>query len=98
MSDKPLTEGLKARLDELELERRITELTAQAEDLVIRGLAKAGEATHEHRERIEDLLDKAGNAIDQRTEGRYADKVSRARLQLERGVDRLAERRPDADL
>lgn len=98
MSDKPLTDGLKAKIEDLQLERRISELTAQAEDLVIRGLAKAGEATHEHRAQIDGLLDKAGSAIDQRTEGKYADKVSRARTQLERGVERLAERRPDPDL
>lgn len=97
MTDKPLTESLKAKLDDLQLERRITEITTQAEDLVVRGLAKAGEAAHDHRDQIGGLLDKAGQAVDQRTDGRYADKVSRVRSQVERGVDRLAERRPDPD-
>jgi hypothetical protein len=35
--------------------------------------------------------------IDERTDGKYADKVTKVREQLDRGVERLAERRPSSD-
>lgn len=93
MPKKPITDALKGKLDELDLERHLSELIAQAEDVVVRGVERAGELTHEHRDQIEGLLDRAGHAVDSRTEGRYADRLERLRSQLDRGVEKLAEQR-----
>jgi hypothetical protein len=97
MPRKPITEALKQKLDELEVERHLAELAAQAEDAVVKGVVRAGELAHENRERIDGFLDRAGHAVDRRTEGRYADRIDRVRLQLDRGVDKLAEKRPGTE-
>jgi hypothetical protein len=98
MSKKPITEALKDKLDELEVERHLAELAAQAEEAVVRGVARAGAMTHDNRDRIEGFLDRAGEAVDRRTEGKYADQIVRVRSQLDRGVEKLAEKRPGTDL
>ena len=94
MTKKPITDALKDKLDELEVERRLSELAAQAEEVVVKGIARAGELTDDNRDRIEELLDRAGGALDRRTEGKYAEQIGRVRTTLERGVDRLAAQRP----
>jgi RNA-splicing ligase RtcB len=100
-SDKPpLTETIRAKLDESEVERHLGELASTLEDTVRQGVARVGELAHEHRDDIERLLDKAATAVDRRTEGKHADRISQVRGSLERGVERIAEQRtggtPDA--
>ncbi len=89
-----ITETLKTKLDELKLERRIDELTVATEKVVKRALEHAGELAHDNRDKVATLLDKAGTAIDQRTEGKYHDTVGKVRAQVVTGVDKLATKRP----
>ncbi len=91
-----ITETLKTKLDELELERRIDELTVATEKAVKRAIEHAGELAHDNRDKVATLLDKAGTAIDQRTEGKYHDTVGKVRAQVVTGVDKLATKRPAA--
>jgi hypothetical protein len=97
MSKPPLTDRLRARLEEHGVDERVGEIVSQTEDAVGRGVARAGELTHEHRDRIDGVLDRASGRLDLRTDGRYADQISRARTRLDRRVDRLVERRPESD-
>ena len=89
-----ITETLKTKLDELKLERRIDELTVATEKVVKRAIEHAGELAHDNRDKVATLLDKAGTAIDQRTEGKYHDTVGKVRAQVVTGVDKLATKRP----
>ena len=82
-------------MDEYGVERRLTELADTLEHAVRQGVARAGELAHEHRGDIERLIDRAANAVDRRTEGRHADKISKVRGSLERGVDKIADQRPE---
>ena len=77
-----ITETLKTKLDELKLERRIDELTVATEKVVKRAIEHAGELAHDNRDKVATLLDKAGTAIDQRTEGKYHDTVGKVRAQV----------------
>ena len=53
-SDKPpLTETIRAKLDEYEVERHLGELASTLEDTVRQGVARVGELAHEHRDDIE---------------------------------------------
>ncbi len=92
-----INETLKQKIDELDLDRRVNELTEQAEHVVRRGLDSAAEYAHEHQDDVDRLLTRVSTSIDERTEGKYADKVTKVREQLERGVSKLAERRPPSD-
>jgi hypothetical protein len=95
----PLAERIRARFEELGVDGQVSELVGRAEEALSRGAARAGELTHQHREQIDGVLDRAGGRLDLRTEGRYADRINRARHRLDRGVDRIEERRfePPAD-
>ncbi|MFC7490172.1 MULTISPECIES: antitoxin [unclassified Knoellia] len=78
-------------------------LPAKTED-VIRGAdkavheAKAKAATYadENRDKLGGYVDKAGQAVDERTQGKYSDKVAKAKEAATRGVDKVVEQRPPA--
>ncbi|HET7432226.1 MAG TPA: antitoxin [Nocardioides sp.] len=91
----PIAETIRAKLDEYEVDRRLNELAQQVESVVREGVAKVGEVAHEHRDDIRGFIDKAADALDRRTEGKHAERISQVRGQLERGVERIAEQRPD---
>lgn len=92
-----VTETLKQMVDELELERRLTEATEAAEKAVHRAWEKAGDYAHSHGSDIERMLDKASTTIDERTDGKFADTLAKVKEQVRLGVTRLAERRSGAD-
>ncbi len=90
----PISDNLKQKIDELEIERHVTEAAAEIERTVIEAVQKAGSVTHERRGDIDGWLDKATEAINSRTEGRYADQLAHVRGQIESGVGKLADQRP----
>jgi hypothetical protein len=92
-----INETLKQRIDELDLDRRLNDASAQAEQALKRALDTASAYAREHRDDVDRLLTRVSTSIDERTEGKYADKVIKVREQLDRGVERLAERRPSED-
>ena len=96
--DRPaFADSLRAKLEELDVERHLGELAGTVEHAVRQGVAKAGELAHEHKGDIERLLDRAAGAVDRRTDGRHAGTIHQVRGSIERGVDRIAEHRPDSD-
>ena len=58
--------------------------------------SKAGSVAHGSKDKVENLLDKAGSAIDGRTDGKYSDKVAKAKDKTNELVDKVAKHRPDA--
>jgi hypothetical protein len=89
----PLADSIRAKLDEYEVERHLSDIAQTVESAVHHGMAKAGDLVHEHRGDIDRLLDKAAGVVDRHTDGRHADKITQVRGSLERGVDRIAEQR-----
>lgn len=89
-----ITETVKKKIDELELDKRFTEIAGQTERVFKTAVEKAGELAHDRRADIDGLLDKAEGAFNERTEGKYADKVTKAKSSVKTGVDKLAEKRP----
>jgi hypothetical protein len=90
--ETPISDQLKKVVDDLQLEDKVREATAAAEQAVLWGLEATGSYLRDHREDIEGFLDRAGTAIDRQTSGRYADRVDQIRGQLVAGVARLADR------
>jgi hypothetical protein len=89
---------LKQKAEELDLQTKANQLAEQAKVAAQQAKEKAGELAYENRERIEELADKAGHAIDERTGGKYGDKITKAKEQVARGVDKVAEGRPVHDV
>jgi hypothetical protein len=90
--DTPLSDQLKKVVDDLQLEAKVREAAAAAEQAVLRGLEATGAYLREHRDGIEGFLDRASSAIDGPTGGRYADQVGQVRDQLSAGIASLADR------
>lgn len=84
---------IRRKADELELDKKAKELADAAAKAAQQAKEKAGEIAHEQRDKVEEVLDKAGQAIDERTEGKYHDKVTKAKESVVKGVDKLAEQR-----
>jgi hypothetical protein len=95
MSD--INETLKKKIDELDLDKRLNALVDDAEKTFHKVLGRAGSLAHERREEIERTFDRFSDVVDERTAGRYADRVEQVRERLDLGLDRLAERRPEAE-
>ncbi|WP_426247518.1 antitoxin [Nocardioides sp. LHG3406-4] len=90
-----ISDRLKQKIDDLEIERRVADAIAEGERTVVEAVEKAGSLAHERRTDIEGWLDKAADSVNGRTQGRYADKVDAVRDQIVSGVDKLAEKRSD---
>jgi MT0933-like antitoxin protein len=88
---------LKNKAEELDLKGKADRLADAATKAAQQSKEKAGELADENRDKVERVLDKAGAAIDERTEGKYATKVAKAKQQVNKGVDKLAEQRPSKD-
>jgi len=92
-----INETLKQKIDELDLDRRLNDYVDHAEQALRRAVGTAGDLAHEYRDDVDHVLDRISDSIDERTEGKYADKVDGVRLRIDRALARLAERRPDED-
>lgn len=87
------TDKIKAKIKESDVEGKLSGLVDEGEKLVSEGMTKAGDLAHEKRDEVEGWLDKATGVVNEKTDGKYADKVSKVRDVLLGGLDKLAERR-----
>ncbi len=85
---------VKQKAEEYDVLGKAERAAAEIEKASQQAVGKAGELAHENRDKVSAGLDKAGQAIDSRTEGKYADKVAKAKGAVAKGVDKVAEQRP----
>jgi hypothetical protein len=90
--ETPLSDQLKKVVDDLQLESKVRDAAAAAEQAVLRGMEATSAYLREHREGIEGFLDRASSAVDGPTGGRFADQVGQVRHQLSAGLANLADR------
>ena len=90
--ETPISDQLKKVVDDLQLETKVKEATAAAEQAVLKGLEATASYLRDHRADIEGVIERAGAAIDRQTAGRYSDQVEQVRGQLSAGVASLADR------
>lgn len=92
-----ITETLKQKIDELDLDRRLIEVVDQAEKSMHTALTQAGGYVHERRDHIDRFLESATEKINAKTEGQYAEQLTKVRGHIATGVDKLADRRLPED-
>ncbi len=85
---------VKQKAEEWDVQGKAEKLAAEVDKVAHEAKDKAAELADENRGKIRENLDKAGAKIDERTEGKYADKVAKAKDTVVGGVDKLAEQRP----
>lgn len=87
-------DNLKKKANELDLKNKAEQLQEAATKAAHQARERAGELANENREKIDSVVEKAGAKIDERTEGKYADKVAKAKDAVGKGVDKVAEGAP----
>ena len=87
---------MKKKAEELELDKKAKDLQAAATTAAKQAREKAGDYTAENRSKIDGYVEKAATTIDTKTDGKYADKVAKAKEQVGKGVDKVAEGSPGA--
>jgi ElaB/YqjD/DUF883 family membrane-anchored ribosome-binding protein len=85
---------VKEKAEEWDVQGKAEKLAAEVDKVAHDAKHKAAELADDNRGKIRENLDKAGAKIDERTEGKYADKVAKAKETVAGGVDKLAEQRP----
>jgi uncharacterized protein YjbJ (UPF0337 family) len=85
---------VKQKAEEWDVQGKAEKLAAEVDKVAHEAKDKAAELADDNRGKIRENLDKAGAKIDERTDGKYADKVAKAKDTVAGGVDKLAERRP----
>src|SRR4051812_19028658 len=82
---------LKKKAEELDLETKARQLQEAATQAAKQGREKAGDFAVENRDKINGYVETATTKIDEKTEGKYADKVAKVREHVDRGVGKVAE-------
>ena len=82
---------MKKKAEELQLDKKAKDLQAAATTAAKQAREKAGDFTAENRGKIDGYVEKAATTIDTKTEGKYADKVAKAKQHVGKGVDKVAE-------
>jgi MT0933-like antitoxin protein len=86
---------VRVKADEWEVQAKAEKFVAEVERAAHQAKDKAAEYADDHRDQVREALDKAGAKIDERTEGKYSDRISKAKVSVLQGVEKLAEQRPD---
>lgn len=94
--EQNISDQLKTKIDELDLDTKITQVKEQAEKAFQQVKEQAGNLLHENREKVDEIIEKATTAIDEKTEGKYHDKVSKAKASFASGLDKIEDARPGA--
>jgi uncharacterized protein YjbJ (UPF0337 family) len=89
-----VTRKVKQKAVEWDVQGKAEKLAAEVDKVAHEAKDKAAGYADDNRGKIREGLDKAGAKIDERTEGRYSDKVAKAKDKVSEGVDKLAEQRP----
>lgn len=95
-TNKTFVDKLMEKAEELELQRKADELIEAATKLAHETVERAGSLAHDNLDKVEGFLDKAAAKVDEQTDGKYHDKVAKAREQASKGVAKLADQRPEA--
>jgi len=78
---------------DLGLPAKSEDVIRSADKAVTDAKAKAATYADENRDKLGGYIDKAGQAVDERTQGKYSDKVAKAKEAAAKGVDKVAEQR-----
>lgn len=86
---------LKNMIDEFDLDRRVDDLVGQAETMLKRAVESAADFAQTHRDDVDRTLDRVTARISETSEGKYTEQAVKVREQLEAGLAKLAEHRPE---
>jgi VIT1/CCC1 family predicted Fe2+/Mn2+ transporter len=86
-------EQMKQKADEVNLQGKAKDLGDALVEVAKAALGLAAGYASENREKVDGMLDKAAQTIDERTGGKHAESVTKVRAQVDKGIDKLVEQR-----
>lgn len=91
-----VNDQLKAKIDEIDVDAKIAQLTETASALLATVKEQAASLVGENRAKVDEVIEKATAVLDEKTEGKYHDKVEKAKASFASGLDRLSESRGES--
>ena len=93
-SDKNINEQLKARIDQIDFDTKIAQVREGAAKAFGQIKEQAGSLLEGNRTKVDEVIVKATSAFDDKTEGKYHDKVEKARASFASGLDKIQDASP----
>jgi hypothetical protein len=87
---------MKHKADEVNLQGKAKDFGDAVVEVIKAALGLAAGYAAENREKVDGALDKAAATIEQKTGGKHADTVTKVRAQVDKGIDKLVEQKPEA--
>jgi hypothetical protein len=81
----------------MDFQDKLRHLAETAEKAAQDAVHKAGDLANDKRDAVAANLDKVAAKVDEKTGGKYTDKVTKAKETISKGVDKLADQRHSAD-
>lgn len=89
-------EQMKQKADEVGLQGKAKDFGDAVIEVVKAAVGLAAGYASENRDKVDGALDKAVQTIDEKTGGKHGETVTKVREQVDRGIDKLVEKSPDA--
>ena len=74
-----------------ELKATAGQAAGKADELAGQASAKMGELADQHGDKVKGAVDKAAGTVDEKTKGKYADKIAKGSAAAKGAVDKVAE-------
>ena len=91
-----VNDQLKAKIDEIDVDAKIAQLTETASALLNTVKEQAASLVGENRAKVDEIIEKATAVLDEKTEGKYHDKVEKAKASFASGLDKLEDARAES--
>lgn len=90
-------EQIKHKADEVNLQGKAKDFGDAVVEVAKAALGLAAGYAAENREKVDGALNKATQTIDEKTGGKHADTVTKVRAQVDKGIDKLVEHKPQPE-
>lgn len=88
-NQRNINDQLKAKIDEIDFDARLAQVREGASTVVGQLKEQAGNLLQGNRHKVDEVIAKATSAFDEKTEGKYHDKVEKAKVSFASGLDKL---------
>lgn len=91
MSESNINEQIKAKIDELDLDTKVAQVREGASKAFEQIKGQAGTLLQGNRAKVDEVIEKATTVLDEKTEGKYHDKLAKAKVSFASGLDKIQE-------
>lgn len=89
-NQQTFADRMAAKAEELQLQQKASDFADAVGKFAQSAFEQAKTYTAEHRDSVEGFLDKAAAKVDEQTDGKYSDKVAKARGAASEGLSKFA--------